>query len=369
MDKFDSPYSPNKIYFHQDKIEQLRRGDQIVPLRVQLIISDYCQHSCGFCAYRSEGYSSNELFYILDKDGKKNHNPPRWIPYEKCIEILDDFAEMGVKAVEFTGGGSPTAHPKHDEIFKAAIDRGLEVGLVTHGNLVRPKTLDSLCQGNWKWIRVSVDAGNANTYASIRNIPEKNFELMLNNLNKVCNTAKKENSDLVVGTGFVVTKENYKEIVDWVKIAKDVGVDNVRISAVFTTEGIGYFDGFWDEASALVKEATSYSNDNFKVFNNFGDRSSDLIQQNPDYQFCGYQQANSYIGADLGVYRCCVLAYNSHGLIGSIKDQSFKEFWYSQEKIDKIGKFDARSCKLCMVNNKNRQIIQAINQPRHINFI
>ena len=81
-------------------------------------------------------------------------------------------------------------------------------------------------------------------------------------------------------------------------------------------------------------------------------------------------QFNTYIGGDLKVYTCCNNAYNETGEIGSIKDKSFKDFWFSEEKQKFFRNFNAKRCERCMFNNKNRFINYALkDNPRHINYV
>src|SRR3990167_8685596 len=100
-----SIYSPNKASKHPASLAILQEGGQPNPIHVQLVISDLCNHRCGWCAYRLDGYSSNKLFKIIQPDGEVNNNPNRMIPLEKVKEIVDDCAAMGVKAIQLTGGG------------------------------------------------------------------------------------------------------------------------------------------------------------------------------------------------------------------------------------------------------------------------
>jgi molybdenum cofactor biosynthesis enzyme MoaA len=94
-----------------------------------------------------DGYSSNVLFKVLQPDGTSDNNPKRFIPREKCLEILDDCVEMGVGAVQITGGGEPTVHADHPEIFRAVIDRGLDLALVTNGWAMRESALTLVASG------------------------------------------------------------------------------------------------------------------------------------------------------------------------------------------------------------------------------
>ena len=364
-------YSPVKAAHHMDKIEQFKKGEHPTPLQVQLIISDLCNHNCSFCAYRMEGYTSNKNFGEADAvTGMINNNPNRMISYEKSIEILDDCANMGVKALQFTGGGEPTVHPQHKEIFQYTIDKGMDLALVTNGTVMRKGVPEILAKG--KWVRFSIDAATAKSYSEIREVPETFFQKSLDNITKVVEARKNEpDSDLVIGVGFVVTKENWREIYDAVEIYSKLGVDNVRISAVFTPEDFEYFEEFYDEAKELVRRAKEdFETDEYKVFDLFGDRITDLLQHRPDYDFCSYMHLNVYIGGDLKVYTCCNNAYNDHGEMGSIKDQTFSEYWISESKKEKYDRFKAYSCERCMFNNKNRFINYMIeDNPVHVNYI
>ena len=364
-------YSPFKAAHHLDKIIELREGGQPVPLQVQLIIADLCNHNCSFCAYRMEGYTSNKNFGEWDAVKQMiNNNPNRMIPVEKCKEILDDCADMGVKAMQFTGGGEPTVHPQHKELFQHTLDRGMDLALVTNGTVMREGVPEILAQG--KWVRFSVDAGNAESYSQIREVPITYFDKTLDNIKKVVK-ARSENpeSELVIGVGFVVVKENWTEIYDAVEKYSKLGVDNVRISAVFTPEDFDYFEEFYEEAKALAQKAKDdFETEEFKVFNLFGDRIGDLVLQRPDYDFCSYMHLNTYIGGDLNVYTCCNNAYNDHGDMGSLKEQRFIDYWLSEGKKEKYAKFKAPSCERCMFNNKNKFINYMLeDNPVHVNYI
>jgi len=364
-------YSPYKAAHHVDRIQSLRDGEQPSPVQVQLIISDLCNHNCSFCAYRMEGYTSNQNFGEWDAvTSMINNNPNRMISYEKCCEILDDCVELGVKALQFTGGGEPTVHPKHKEIFQYTIDNDLDLSLVTNGTVMRDGVPEILAQS--KWVRFSIDAADPKTYASIREVPEAFFDKSLSNIKNVVAAREEEsNSDLIIGVGFVVTKENWKEIYEAVKIYSNLGVDNARISAVFTPEDFEYHKEYYDEAKALVLKAQQdFETDEFKVFDLFGDRVEDLVQQAPDYNFCGYMHFNVYIGGDLKVYTCCNNAYSTLGEMGNLENQSFKDYWVSNEKLNNYGSFNANACARCMFNNKNRFINYLLEpDPVHVNYV
>ncbi len=349
-------YSPYKIVHNIDKLQELKEGKQTIPLQVQIVPSNRCNNNCRACAYHLTGYNSNETFNFKDE-----------LSFEKIVETLDCCKEMGVKAIQCTGGGSPLVHPQATNILKATIDRSLDLALVINGMALTEEQCELL--GNHaSWTRISVDSGTPETYEYLRQVPKKNFHKVINNIK----TILKYKKDCIVGVGFVVQKDNYKEIFDAAKLFKDVGVDNFRISAAFTPEGYSYFKDFQDEAKELSLKAQSLSDNNFTVFNLFNDRVKDTFEGKQDYDYCPIKELVVYIGADYNVYTCCTLAYNKNGLIGSIKDQSFKDLWFSQEKIEMYKNHNPKIvCQHpCMFKGKNEFINYCIKKDaKHVNYI
>ena len=344
-------FSSLKAAWHVDRIRQLRDGKDIVPTHVQLIISDLCNQDCHFCAYRMSGGFSTEKF--ADENG--NRNPVRFIPTAKACEILDDCRELGVGAIEFTGGGEPTVHPDHIEIIGHAQKLGLQTGLVT--NAVRLK--DRAVFRNLDWLRISLDAGTVGTYERIR--VSKQWPKVIENI-RLAATFEKP----YVGVGFVVTRENWSELVPFCEQMRELGVPYVRISAMFSTDGAGYYDALLDYIGRERAKARQLETDKFKVVDFFGNRVEDLELGKPDYKFCGEQQFVLYIGGDQKVYTCCTNAYTTHGEIGDLKNQRFKDWLPTHRRYD----FDSRGCHHCQFNEKNRVInFMLDDNPRHVDFV
>ena len=218
------------------------------------------------------------------------------------------------------------------------------------------------------WVRYSIDAGNGVTYKKIRNVPDWHFDCALEAISRT----KKLVARPVIGAGFVVTEDNWQEVHAGVQLVRHFGADNVRISAQFSTEDEKRFSSFAKECAALCQKAvTDFHDDSFQVYNRFSEKLSDLTQKRPDYETCWYQQATTYIGADLNVYRCCVLAYNEHGIVGNLNSKSFKDLWMSQERFDEMRAFDAKSCERCQFNgiNRNLEYIMRPSHPLHAEFV
>jgi radical SAM protein with 4Fe4S-binding SPASM domain len=237
---------------------------------------------------------------------------------------------------------------------------------VTNGMALTETTCNLL--GDASWVRVSVDAAEANTYSLIRNVKSDAFKKVVDNIKMLIKHQRKS----IIGVGFVVEKENYTEIFNAAKLFKSIGVNNFRISGAFTNAGYSYFRDFKEYATHLSKKAEELSDNYFTVFNLFNDRLADTFVGEQNYRFCPMKELQVYIGADHNVYTCCTLAYNKKGLIGSIKNQSFTDLWRSDKKRLFYKRHNAKKiCKHpCMYRGKNEFINYCINEDaKHTNFI
>ena len=325
------------------------------------------------CAYRMSGYSSNELFVGDSKPAAYGtNNPVRFIPTDRALRFIDEFKRAGVLAVQFTGGGEPTVHPDHESIFARTLEAGLSAALVSNGLRWSDRLIDEILPG-FAWVRVSIDAGHADTYGSIRRTPVDNFHKVVRHAGKLAVAIQRAASKCVLGIGYVVTTENYKEIVDGVAVARGTGARYIRLSAMFNPEGESPYLSVYDEIREAIHEArVRYESQDFSVVDLFGERIQDLHDGAPDYRTCSYQHYTTYVGGDMRAYRCCVLAYNHRGLVAGGHDLStvpFDEFWASQERVDDMAKFDARGCERCQFNEKNRAMAYLTGPaPDHVEF-
>ena len=367
----NNSYADFKILQHIDRIQSLKRTGSCNPVTLKMILSDLCNHNCSFCTFRL-GDSLNKNFGEYDPArGIMNYNPKRFLSKEKALEVIDDCVEMGVRAIEFTGGGEPTVHPNHIEIFKKVVDSGLELALISNGNVMRKGFVETILRASW--CRFSIDASTPETYSKIREVSKNTFHKVLKNIEGLVE-ARQQNKDsnLVIGTSFIVTEDNFNELYDAVKIISELGVDNIRVAYYWTDKGF-VTDQYKSVCKQIRKAKRDFESDNFKIIDRFtlesrGDTPN--TPQRPDYDYCGYQHVSTWISPDYNLYRCCVTAYDDSGLIGSIRNTSFKQLWESEIKKEKMKNFSAKSCSHCIYNGKNKVMNFILDEDnKHINFM
>ena len=104
---------------------------------------------------------------------------------------------------------------------------------------------------------------------------------------------------------------------------------------------------------------TEYSSNNdFELFDAYHELETKFDK---NYDWCPFLQALCVIGADLKVYSCQDNAYTDKGLLGSLKEQGFAEFWNgSKSKFYKIN--PSKDCQHhCVANQKNQILHKYFN--------
>ncbi len=246
-------------------------------------------------------------------------------------------------------------HPDWRYIIEHAQHKGISTGLVTNGVLLR----DSPAVRNLAWLRISLDAATGGTYERTRE--SRQWPKAMKAL-ELAGSLKGP----YVGVGFVVTRENYRELAAACALVKSFGIPYVRISAMFSYGGALYYAGVEDTINEQRESAKNLQDDTFKVVDFFDDRVNDLKAARPDYDFCGEQQFVLYIGGNQKVYTCCTNAYTPHGEIGDLREQSFKSWMGKHRRYD----FNARGCHHCQFSQKNRVINFMLDKnPTHVDFV
>jgi len=359
-------YADDKALYWRERMNDLRAGKPIYPVHLHLIPSDFCQLGCPGCAYRMEGYSSNQLF----RDPVEGNNPKRFLPWHILQRVVADCAVMGTTGLEITGGGEPTMHPRILDLLKLAQDEyGLRTALITNGLTLHKKDLLYRAAKS-AWARISIDAATAATYDRVRpnfqGNPSKNFDKVLANLRSLreMRDAISSPAECVIGAGFVVQRENWREIYEAVRLYRFYGADNVRISGLFTPAGDAYFSGWKDQALEQERNAVAdFTRSDFRVHGRLGEKLADLHAP-PDYKDCWYQRFTLYLGADGNLYRCCVTSYNRLGLLGNVVEAGGLKALLDRPEVQAaLRDFDAQSCPRCQFNDRNRAIAAALAAP------
>ena len=350
-------YSSLKLFQYQEHIEAIRNKKILAPVHIRIKPENACNHDCWFCAYRVDNLELGEDMSERDR-----------IPENKMYEIIDDILEMGVKAVTFSGGGEPLAYKHIAESVRRLGKGGVKLATLTNGTFLSGEKAEMFAK-HGTWVRVSMDYWDGASLKKSRKVKEEEFDKILENMRAFVKTGTK----CVLGVSMIVSKDNHEHVLSFCKTMKEIGVDHVKLSGCVVSvdgkENNAYHAGFAEKVHDQIQQALTLSDEKFKVVDHYHELAERFDK---DYTACPYLTFLTVIGADLKVYTCQDKAYTDGGTLGSIKDRSFKDFWFSEENKKKIFALDpSRDCKHhCVTHSKNLLIRDFLNVDQgHADFV
>lgn len=350
-------YSSLKFLNFTDRLEALRERRVVAPVHVRIKPINRCNHNCWYCAYRVENL---QLGADMDEADR--------IPDAKMAEIVEDVIAMGVKAVTFSGGGEPLLYKGLPDIVTRLAAGGVRVATLTNGANLRGRMADAFAD-HGTWVRISLDAWDDDSYVRSRGARTGDFPRLLENIRAF--TAR--STRCVLGISLIVGHDNHHRIAELCAVLKDAGVNHVKISGAVVGNDAAtnnaYHAVIKDAVAAQIDTARRLEDGRFSILNHYHDLDERFAK---DYTSCPFLMFLTVIGADQSVYTCQDKAYTAAGLLGSIRDRSFRDFWFSPENRDRLFGFDpSSSCAHhCVAHGKNLAIREVLSiDPEHGVFV
>lgn len=184
------------------------RKAPLAPVEVSLDLYRICSLKCSHC-------NASRYLEEAPKDEMIK------IPDEALMKLIKFFADWGVKAICFGGGGESTLHPKIWDALEYSTSLGMENSIATNGIHFDDKSID-IAVKNCRWIGVSVDSAKSETYEKGRGV--NRFNETINNLKKMAKRAKELNTNCDVSYKFLLFEYNQHEVYEACKLAKELGV-------------------------------------------------------------------------------------------------------------------------------------------------
>ena len=353
----DKRYSSLKAFLFPDRIAALQAGTLEAPVHVRIKPTNHCNHSCWYCAYRHDDLQLGDDMNLSDA-----------ISADKMAEIVDDVISMGVQAVTFSGGGEPLIYkPLYDCIENLAAG-GVRIATLTNGSNLKGRIAEAFAR-HGTWVRVSLDAWDDESYAESRGIKHGYFTKLLDNLRDFANSG----TQCELGVSFIVGEKNCDHIYETCAALKGCGVKHVKISAAVVSNDVhesnAYHAPFRMTVAQEIERAKTLNDADFTIIDHYHALSDRFAKP---YATCPSMQYLTIIGADSKVYACQDKAYTEGGLLGSLENQSFKTFWFSEENRQRVyGLNPSKSCAHhCMSHSKNVVLHELLNlDPEHAMFV
>tara|TARA_R100000008_G_scaffold21543_1_gene11345 strand:+ start:24297 stop:25496 length:1200 start_codon:yes stop_codon:yes gene_type:complete len=361
LNKGTSIFNPQaKIIANVDRAIEFFETGNANPVLVEVDPSNACNHGCYFCISSYIHLPESKALETFDRSV---------MPREILMGICQDFVDMDVRAVNWTGGGEPTINPHLKEAIEFLGSHSIKMGMFTNGTLLDKWDMFDALVDNMTWVRFSIDAGTKATYNSVRRVKKShNWDKMVTNLKKLIDVNNRKGKKINIGVGFVITPDTYEEIVDFAKFFKDFDLDYCQFKPEVVNReresGVQREIDFWNEkVEPLLDEAKEILGSKFQIN---GYKLTDL-EQDPslygrNYKRCLGSQLQPCVGADSHVYVCTNHRGYKQYSYGNLRERSFKNIWNDIKKrqevmynIDKVECF--KNCtELCKPHESNKMM-------------
>ncbi len=341
-----TPFTPFKLLHHADRVRGMLAGLTVFPVSVELDLSNVCNHACPWCSFN--GFRQDNWVHL---------------PSERALSLLDELRELGVQSITFTGGGEPLVHPQAAAILSHAASLGFKIGLVTNGRRLVGAVADVLAT-HATFVRVSLDAGTAQTHQLLHATATPEYERILSNMQAFVDMAP----GVTVGASFCVFDVNYPEIEFAAARVKALGGRYLEVRPVFPTEwrGGGFANPLTaelvDAARAQLAEAKDrHDGDGFKVIGMIH-RFDQVLDKAKPYSKCQIGPLTTVINATGDVYHCCIQRGMPEFAVGNVLNRSFADVWMTDAHRKMQAAIDVQQCPPCRYDGYNQIIQDAFEQ-------
>ncbi len=322
-----------------DRVFEILEGRNPPPYELEIQPSSVCNASCKFCWAKDFEKLEDKLNTL---DGM-----------ERILEQVLSFRKNGfeIEIVKFCGStGEPLVNP----FTLYAIERlygERYIRLFTNGIKLAENKDDSDYLGTISKVNrlnVSLDAGRTETLHELKK-GSRGIELedILGAVKRVKGLSEK---GMIVDMSYVVTNDNYLEIVEATEKVKMSLADRIRFRIDLTDRTVSLNHG--EEINSLMGEARAYEDENFKVT---PIHSEEEIRETDARHFSSREEGFgcytcrfwSCIGSDGCLYPCGHVVAGDMENYGSILEKSFGEVWegFARERI--IGELPVEKCNIC----------------------
>ncbi|MFH1167946.1 MAG: radical SAM protein [Pseudomonadota bacterium] len=206
------------------KIGELFDHPLSTPRVIRINPTDYiCNNRCPMCSLQT---MDQEDLAVRKK--RESENRLMLKQYSALFQSLQN----GLQEVNIVGGGEPFMHPECLEIMFEIKRRGLKGSIITNGALIKENVSRSMIEMGWDQIRISVNAGDRETYKSVNGVDR--FELLRANL-KHYNQCRHKAGKIDIchfELYFVIQRANFSSIKSMFEFAEEVGADFICFDMV-----------------------------------------------------------------------------------------------------------------------------------------
>ena len=201
------------------RLVEWAKGRKAPPQRVLIYPTNRCNLRCPFCYQRLKPYD-------YSKD----------LPKQRWLELTEELCKMAVDIIQISGGGEPLMVPDTTiEMMKTIKKFNVTGRLVNNGTMWRESDIKTTVEIGWDNVIFSVDGATPKVNDKSRGVKGTLVKILKNIklFNEYKRKLKKEIPLLEFST--VVSKFNYFQLGEIIKLAHKLKISNITFEPVFVS--------------------------------------------------------------------------------------------------------------------------------------
>jgi radical SAM protein with 4Fe4S-binding SPASM domain len=281
----------------------------------------------------------------------------RHLDRARLVRLVDELADMGTRALSFTGAGDPLVFPGIDEVLAGIHARGLALGVTSN---LAMKLGDGLIEGlvRARWLRWSMNGGSEEVYVATNRprggSPQAAFATARANVARIVAARRTCPRPTTFHASFIIFPENEHDVLPAARLARELGLDGIsfRPDTPFErqTEPLALSPAV---AEALALATRTLTGPGFTVHHEATRRADVEKLGDPDL-VCFYSNHTTYVAATGDVYPCCYTRVDARYALGNILAQPFRDFWRSEARRAAYRRLHFDSCPSCPYGPTNQ---------------
>jgi len=305
-----------------EHVKKFLDGKKPAAINFEIDLTNGCNHRCSFCQW---GHWIQTNRATLSGD--------------IVLKTLPELIKFGTKAITWTGGGEPTIHKDFFNILDKSFKLGLENGLLTNGSLLKEK-YDRQILFQLTFLRFSMAGGNRKAYKKVQG--RDDFDLVINNLNRIGLLKKKIKSKTTLGVAFLANRENANSLEDFVEILIKSNCDYLQVrrdNYIKKNEKVWWNENIGKKCDELAKYTRTKGLDIL---------SEGYVSSQKFIDYPSKCHAHSFvmaINAEGNVTFCKNTKDNPKFYIGNLNKKTFSDIWLKSEINKKLEEnINPRNC-------------------------
>ena len=309
------------LSFYEEALK-LKDGKMPAPRMCILYPTYVCNHRCIGCDYA------------------ENNRTGKSLSDAEFDRTIDELVSIGIKSVEFCGGGEATLHPYLPKAVDRFIENKIAFGFLTNGTNLTDELKEKLVE-HGAYCRISVEAGSREVFDRYKKPQNKKagFDSVIKNMKDLVymRNARLPDTKLQISYKYAIDMNNYTDVLKAVDLAYKLEVDSIQFKCI-------------RNVPSEIKDE--------KIIKKIKEDLEKIKKKYPDFRImdnleksylrdcrCWLSVLQLTVDPYGDVYICC---YYRHRMekhrLGNLLKQSLQNIWYSQEHWYKISQIDMEDC-------------------------